>query len=53
MREIRISPDGEMVAIRSDKPDTEWDAWGVMHFNRGGHWRTTAEVEGWTVVSGE
>lgn len=50
-REIRLSPDGDMVAIRSDKPDTDWDAWGVMHHKNGGHWRTSAEVDDWQVIS--
>lgn len=50
-REIRISPDGEMVAIRSDEPETAWDAWGVMHYRRGGHWRYGADVADWEVIS--
>ena len=51
-REIRVSPDGNYVAIRSDATDPQaHNAWGVMHAVHGGHWSMTSEVETWEVLS--
>ncbi len=48
-REVRVSPDGNAVAIRSDAVDPEaYNAWGVMHSQHGGHWASTSEITGWT-----
>lgn len=53
-REVRISPDGDMVAVRSDWPDDAWNAWGVMHAVNGGHWCKSVDVRNWLVaVPGE
>jgi hypothetical protein len=52
MREVRVSPDNDAVAIRTDSPEDAWDAWGVMRATgpgRGGHWAESKEVEGWEV----
>lgn len=50
-REIRISPDGDSVAIRSDVEDPEArNAWGVMRANKGGYWTATAQIADWTVL---
>lgn len=50
-REIRISPDGMMTAIRSDYAADAWNAWMVAHCMHGGHWSSTAELVGWSVVT--
>lgn len=50
-REVRISPDGSAVAVRSDHEPDAWNAWMVGHFFHGGHWSTTKELEGWSVVT--
>ena len=50
-REIRISPDGMMTAIRSDYAADAWNAWMVAHCMHGGHWATTADVAYWSVVT--
>lgn len=50
-REVRISPDGNMVAIRSDNPEDSWNAWGVMNAINGGHWSSTAELVLWSTVA--
>lgn len=50
-REIRLSPDGNAVAIRSDEPDAEAiTAWGVMRALKGGFWARTSQVADWTVL---
>lgn len=50
-REIRLSPDGNAVAIRSDEPDPEArNAWGVMRATKGGYWTSTAQIADWTVL---
>lgn len=50
-REIRLSPDGNSVAIRSDDPDPEsTKAWGVMRATRGGYWCATSQIADWTVL---
>lgn len=53
MPEIRVSPNGEMVAIRSNAAEDALDAWGVMHRVHGGHWCKAGDVDGWEVISGE
>lgn len=50
-REVRISPDGNAVAIRSDNPADAWNTWGVIHAINGGHWAKTSEVADWSVVT--
>lgn len=50
-REIRISPDGNAVAIRSDQDAEGNSAWGVMHALHGGAWAPASSVEGWTVIT--
>lgn len=50
-REIRVSPDGNMVAIRGDYPEDHWNAWMVGHALHGGHWSSTSELTGWSVVT--
>lgn len=50
-KEIRVSPDGNMVAVRSDNPAEAWNAWGVMHAINGGHWSATSELTGWATVT--
>lgn len=50
MREIRVSPDGNSVAIRSDNADGAWNGWGVMGIPNGGHWSAGSEIENWTVL---
>ena len=50
-REIRLSPDGDAVAIRSDDTDPEsTKAWGVMRALKGGYWTSTAQISDWTVL---
>lgn len=51
MREVRVSPDRDSVAIRSDWPADNWNAWAVMNAVNGGHWSATSEVENWDVVT--
>lgn len=46
-REVRLSPDGDMVAIRSSHPEDAYNAWMVGHAQHGGHWATTSEVADW------
>lgn len=50
MREIRVSPDGNAVAIRSDNPIEAWNAWAVMHAINGGHWASSGEVADWLAM---
>lgn len=47
MREIRVSPDGDSVAIRSDYPADGPLAWGVFNAINGGHWSPDSAVEEW------
>lgn len=49
-REIRISPDGQAVAIRTDWPIDGNKAFGVIHFEHGGAWVPVSQVEDWTVL---
>jgi len=59
MREIRVSPDGNAVAIRSDNPVDAQLAWGVLDMTRtgsrvvGGRWAASAQVADWTPLSRE
>lgn len=46
-REVRVSPDGNAVAIRGNAPVDSDTAWGVMHSQHGGHWASTAELADW------
>lgn len=50
MAEVRISTDGDSVAIRSDNAADSWNAWAVMNRINGGYWAKESQVEGWTVV---
>ena len=50
MREIRVSPDGNSVAIRNDDDDNSPMAWISAKAGKGGVWLYTAQVEGWTVL---
>ena len=50
MREIRVSPDRNSVAIRSDNAEDGWNAWAVINATQGGHWAETTEVEDWPVL---
>ena len=51
MREVRISPDGNSVAIRTDHPEGAWNEWGVMSAVNGGAWSDGVYVEGWTPIT--
>lgn len=51
MAEVRLSPDGNSSAIRSDAPEEDWRAWGVMDRHNGGHWAATDEVADWAVLA--
>jgi hypothetical protein len=56
VREVRVSPDGDSVAIRSDNAPDAWNAWGVMNAINGGHWAKTDQLTDWIVrppVEGE
>lgn len=50
-REIKISPDGNSVAIRSDADPDAWNAYGVMSAIHGGHWSASSELTEWTTVT--
>ena len=52
MREIRVSPDGDQVAIRGDADEDSPKAWGVMRAVGGGCWVRSSFVEGWEVPNG-
>lgn len=50
-REIRVSPDGDGVAIRTDVADPEArDAWGVMMVAHGGSWARTSQLADWVTL---
>lgn len=51
-REIRVSPEGDVVAIRSDAAEDAGNAWGYFHAVNGGGWASTAQVAGWEVLEG-
>jgi hypothetical protein len=50
-REVRISPDGQTVGIRSDWPEDHEMAWGCIHAKHGGYWATTLRVADWGIVT--
>jgi hypothetical protein len=52
-REIRVSPDGDSVAIRTNAGPEEWNAWIINHAVNGGFWAFPAHVEGWEVLREE
>lgn len=47
VREVRVSPDGDAVAIRSDADENAWNAWGFIHAKTGGGWLSSADVATW------
>lgn len=51
VREVRVSPTGDAVAIRSDWAADAWNAWGVMDAINGGHWCASNAVAEWTVAT--
>lgn len=57
MREIRVSPDGLEVAIRSNAPEDGSLAWGVLSMVqagarvKGARWSDEAGVADWTVMA--
>ncbi len=51
IREVRISPDGDSVAVRSDNAEDAWNAWAVMNCINGGHWSKSEQVATWAVVT--
>lgn len=51
MREIRVSPDGNAVAIETGNDPYSNNAWGIIHAVHGGSWAPAASVDGWPVVS--
>lgn len=51
MAEVRISPDGDSVAIRSENAEDSWNAWAVMNRINGGHWSKSDQVADWNVVT--
>lgn len=50
-REIRVSPDGDAVAIRTDYPDDGNKAFALIHVEHGGAWVAEATVGDWTPVA--
>jgi len=50
VREVRVSPTGDAVAIRSDSLPEHWNAWGVIDAINGGHWCNTNAVADWVVA---
>ena len=50
MREIRVSPDGNAIAIRTDADVDAWNAYGVIHAVDGGHWEVLKEVKDWEIL---
>ena len=50
-REVRVSPDGNAVAIRTDWPADGNKAFGVMHIEHGGAWVPESSIADWPVVS--
>lgn len=49
-REIRMSPDGDSVAIRTDAEPDSYKAWNVTHALDGSFWGFEMHVEGWEVI---
>ena len=50
-REVRVSQDGESVAVRSDNAADAWNAWAVMNAINGGYWAKEDQVAEWGVVT--
>jgi hypothetical protein len=50
MREIRVSPDGNAIAIKTDSENDAWNAYGVIHAIHGGHWIIGSEVKDWEIL---
>lgn len=50
-REIRVSPDGDAVAIRTDNPEDGRRAWGVIHVHNGSAWSPASVVDGWEDIT--
>lgn len=48
--EVRMSPDGEWVAIRSENAEDAWNAWAIMHRRNGGHFGSASEVQAWPLL---
>lgn len=46
--DVRLSPDGKAVAIRSQFPEDGNMAYGVMNAQVGGYWMSAAKVADWT-----
>lgn len=51
VREVRISQDGDSVAVRSDNASDAWNAWAVMNAINGGYWTKEEQVSDWNVVT--
>lgn len=51
MAEVRISPDGDSVAIRSENAEDSWNAWAVMNRVNGGYWAKAEQVSDWNIVT--
>lgn len=51
IREVRISTDGDSVAVRSDHAEDAWNAWAVMNCINGGYWAKAEQVSTWDIVS--
>lgn len=49
-REIRVSADGDSVAIRTDEAQDSYKAWNVTHALDGSFWGFEMHVEGWEVI---
>ena len=49
-REIRVSPDGDSVAIRTDAEPDSYKTWNVTHAIDGSFWGFPLHVEGWAVI---
>lgn len=47
MRDIKVSPDGNSVAIRSDSAADAPNAYGIFNAINGGHWGSATEVSTW------
>jgi hypothetical protein len=47
MPEMRVSPDGESIAIRGENAEDAYNAWAVMNRRHGGHWSASSEVANW------
>ena len=51
MREIRVSPDGDAVAISTDNDPDGNKAFGVFYATSGGAWVPADRVATWTVLT--